>query len=260
MKYTFTLLTALLLLTGQVNTAQAQRQDNPTMTNKYFKLDFSGGINGNVAPVKRENSALLGSRPDVVPAFAFRASHLFSKQIGWYAGLRVDLYEEKRTGSYKTGIFGQFIEDFFSELFEPIPSVYPSIEGGLLYRIETGRWSIQPSIGLGYAYYVGERNSSRTTKDDQGRKITLSYRQEADFIKADFGLTTEFYVTPKSYLVFRGSYQQPLQSSTAELRTTSDGVILSESTYHTSTVGRNVYIGLGYGFILGKKNKYIAHN
>lgn len=126
MKYTFTLLTALLLLTGQVNTAQAQRQDNPTMTNKYFKLDFSGGINGNIAPVKRENSALLGSRPDVVPAFAFRASHLFSKQIGWYAGLRVDLYEEKRTESYKTGFFGQFIEDFFSELFEPIPSIYPA--------------------------------------------------------------------------------------------------------------------------------------
>lgn len=256
MQYLYTLM--MLGLFTLPNILLAQEGNFTSGANRYFKFDFNVGPNIDFPPsAQAENAGLLSSRPTTVPSFQFKASYLFSQKFGAYANLRVDFYDEKQTALYNTGVVGQLLEDIFAETFKPISSVKPAVDAGLLYRIEGRRWSLHPSLGIGRANYAAQRRSSRTRSNGEGQTIHISYKQDASFAIATAGLSGDYFVSPKSFFCLQIKYQQPLQHSEASILKQINNTEVEHVRYSSNRIGRNLFVGVGYGFLLGKKQKYI---
>lgn len=235
----------------------AQEDISTSRSDSYFKFDFSVGPNIDFPPSRQpEHAGLLSSRPKTAPSFQFKASYLFSSKLGAYTSLRLDFYDEKQTQLYDAGVISDLLEGIFAETFRPISSVKPSVDAGLMYRIEGRRWSMYPSIGIGHATYAAERQSSRSHTNDDRQSVRVTYQQDASFVIATAGLSANYFISPKSFFTVHTKYQQPLQPATASIIKEIDNVQVEEQRYSSRQVGRNVYIGLGYGFLLGNKQKY----
>lgn len=201
------------------------------------------------------NSILLSTRPDVVPMFNFRVTHLFSKKIGWYANVQMLFYKEKKSAFFDSNKLSEAIDDFFDALFRPVARLHPSFEAGLVYRIEKNRWKVHPSIGLAYGAYLSEHTSSSSTTSGGQVKEGFSYKQPISPFYLGLGVSTNYFVSKRSYLSLKVNFQQPLGKTSAEFIQIEDGVETKNMSYKTSTAGRNLNLSLGYGFTFGKNRK-----
>ena len=250
----FSLLTLILATVPLENFAQSGNKEN--QLNNYVKFDFAVGSNIDIPPPSdHKDAGLLGSRPAVAPFLAYKATHLFSKRFGWYAGLRIDIYKEKRAEISGQSHLEKAFDETFGEMLGLISKIKPAFDAGVVYRIERGRWSLLPSVGLGFAGYVTNRNASRTRTDDKGESVKLTYRQDASFLTGNIGLSGNYFLGRKSFIALNAGYQHPLQASTALLVQEINGVETERTAYRTSSAGRNVCVSIGYGFILGGKNR-----
>lgn len=246
----------LILFPALPFTIFAQNEKNGSAPNSYFKLDFLIGPNFDFSPSShQENAGLLSSRPRSVPFGSFRATHLFSKKYGWYAGMRIDYYEERKPTAYIQSGIEKVLDAFLNELLGPLAKINPAVDLGMVYRIERGRWSLHPSVGLGYSSYAPDRSASRTRTNDDGEDISLSFRETASFVTANVGLSANYFLTPRSFLVINAGYQHPLQSSSALLTEQVNGVETVRQSYRTTSAGRNLFFGIGYGLVLGNKSR-----
>ncbi|WP_442592018.1 hypothetical protein ACSBL2_12410 [Pedobacter sp. AW31-3R] len=248
----FSLLLFLLSAVSLESFAQSEKKEN--YLNNYVKFDLSLGQNIDIPPSAAEkNAGLLGSRNRVVPFFAAKATHLFSEKFGWYGNLRIDFYKERKAEIYEENVFGKFFEDIFNSILGPISKIKPAFDAGMVYRIEQKRWSLMPSLGLGYASYGSNRFSSQTQTNDSGESVKLTYRQKAAFLSGNIGLSGTYYVGQQNYFTLNAGYQHPLQSSTALLIKEINGVEKERTSYRTNDAGRNIIIGIGYGVVFGSR-------
>ena len=239
--------------TLMISHAYAQSIDAVSTSKSRFKLDFTIGPNFDISPSSGlRNQDIFGSRPEVSPFLGVRATHLFSNKVGWYAGINLNYYKEiKPTGYTPTGL-ETFFDDFGNALFGPISYVKPSVNLGVLYRIESANWSIHPSLGIGHDSYLGDKSRSRSKTNEDGQKYELTYDRRSSLFTAHLGLSTNYYVSRKSYFALNASFHQPIQAATAQLVETTDGTEISRTDFRSNKVGRSIFLGVGFGFALGK--------
>ena len=155
---------------------------------------------------------------------------------------------------YRPGVVGEILESMFNAFVGPAALVKPAVDAGMVYRLTWDRWSLYPSIGLGYATYAADRHMSRKQQNDEGQEIQLTYEQKASFFTANAGVSLNYYFGSKSFLVLNTAFRQPLQTSSASLVQETNGIETMQQSYST-TAGRTVYATVGYGFILGRKKR-----
>src|SRR5690606_32620088 len=143
--------------------------------------------------------------------------------------------------------------DFFNDIVGPLAYTKPSIETGLVYRLERKRWNLHPGIGVGYSTYLPDRIRKRTRTDQNGTVQEVFYNQDASMLTINAGFSAHYFVTPRGFITLNVHFQQPLQSSSAELSRTSDGVETYRRAHRTAGIGRNATLGVGYGFIFARK-------
>lgn len=201
-------------------------------------------------------SELLGSRPEAVAMVKYRLTHLASRKIGWYADIQFNLHYDRRSEYLQSlaaeGIFAGLIEAFVEGFGEMFAFMHPSLGGGLVYRIEHGRWKIHPEAGLGYGVYLFNREKSKTIeKYDIEHHAT--YKQRASSWYMDVGLSANYFVTRRCFFALNAGFRQPLQRSYAEFVRTENNVEVERLRYETSRIGRSLNLSLGFGFTVGKK-------
>lgn len=235
------------------SSAKAQNLDSKPTFKSRFKLDFTVGPNFDfTSRTDTKNPAIFGSRPAVSPFLGVRATHLFSSRFGWYAGINVNYYKEIKPTGYKQSIIESFFEDFGNAFLGPISYVKPSVEIGALYRIEYGNWSIYPSLGIGYDTYLADKDSYKWKKTGYDPKEELTYERNSSFLTTHIGLSTNYQLSRKTYLALNARYHHPLQAATAHLIETTDGVETSRFDFRSKGIGRGVFLGVGFGVLLGK--------
>ncbi len=229
--------------------AYAQNSTKPDKTIKPYdrcwQLDITTGANFDLIRSSDDPTAeLLNTRPSVAPSLGVHVNHLFSRKVGWYANAQINFYKEQ--DPRQTSI-GKIAEKLMDRIFPGTLLIHPSIDVGLLYRIETNRFRLYPSAGIGYNGHLSESHSY-TANDDQ----QISYKQDPGYLMLNLGLTSNYYVTKRGFLVFRAGFQQPLQSTSVRMDFRGgDEAILNF--YETSTAGRALNLSIGYGFAFGKR-------
>lgn len=219
----------------------------------YTKMEYMIGPNFDLFYAhKGDRPNLLSTRPMVAPSMGVRATHLFSARWGAYAGLRMDFYEEKGTSAYDKGFISEFFESIFKELLGPLSLLHPTLDAGISYRMGSGRWSILPSIGLGYGFPISEKKSSRSRLDDDGERHDVRFRQKVSSMQASCGVSANYFVSKRSFVTMNTHFFQPLGKSYAELVHETNGTQVSRTVQETSTVGRNLNLSIGYGFVFGE--------
>lgn len=251
------LLTLLLLCASTSIFAQysyyAERQYKPY--DKYWQVDFAFGSDFDLTYTgSRENASVLSTRPTAAPFLNFRSTHLFSKKVGWYANVQLSLYYQESAELFE--IPTSIIDDFFIGLGEGLSEAFslphPALDAGFVYRIETGRFRIHPSIGLGVNGHMYNSTKERSaTKNNV--TYTVKYKQDASYLFAGLGVTASYDISNKSYLLFRANYRQPLQKTKARMIYLQDDVEKENIYYESWTPGRNLNLSLGYGFRFGKR-------
>lgn len=221
---------------------------------KYFKLDFSlGGNIDLIGSPSGQDVSILSSRPTTVPSFGLRTIYLFSPKVGAYAGFRLNFFKERKFDFYKPGLFEEIFTAFFEGFFRPILISHPSIDAGLVYRIERRRWNMYPAIGIGYAQYVNTRSRSTSRTDGNGVRNDFHYEQKASSTTFNVGVSINHFLTRRGYLILNAGFQQPLQASYASFSQSQNDVEIAHVTYRNPTAGRAVMLDVGYGFIVPKK-------
>lgn len=240
----------LLFCIGTLSHAQQRQYTNNQPNNKEKKwiIDVMPGANIDlIGSRSAAESKLMGSRPDVVPALSGRVTWLFSDKIGGYARLQSNFYKSKKAAyNPANSSFGDAVEAVFDGIFSPISRLYPSIDAGIIYRLELNRWKFHPGIGVGYMTYLPDHKSSKRISENNST-LEISYKQQASPLFLNMGLSTRYSISYMSSLVLDINFQQPLQKSSAELITKNDGIETKREKYSTSTAGRNLNISIGYG-------------
>lgn len=253
------LLTLLLLCASTAIHAQysyyAQRQYKPY--DRYWQVDFAFGSDFDLTYTgSRENASVLSTRTVAAPFFNFRATHLFSKKVGWYVNAQLSLYYQQKAELFElpTNIIDDFFIGLADGLSEAFSLPHPALDAGFVYRIETGRFRIHPSIGLGVNAHMFDSTKDRSV-ESKNVTYTVKYNQDASYLFAGLGVTAGYDISNKSYLLFRASYRQPLHKTKARMIYLVDDVEKENIYYESWTPGRNLNLSLGYGFRFGKKVK-----
>lgn len=252
MKQRFKLLSLFIILGSFIYSLQAQ-QTNYSRNSRDTRwiLDATAGANIDlIRSASSPESKLLETRPRVAPSLGFRGTYLFSDKLGAYARFQVNLYESKQSEYDPSGITGDIMREVFDTLLpigKSIRKIKPSVDAGIVYRFEQNNWSIYPGVGLGYMAYLPDIKSNKSWTKDDNLEHSISYRQHASSIFLNLGVSTRYYVSPRSSLVLDINFQQPLQKSFAELVVKTNDVESDKKRYETATAGRNINISLGYG-------------
>lgn len=96
--------------------------------------------------------------------------------------------------------------------------------------------------------YLPNIKSSKSWKKNDS-EYSLAYQQKASSIFLNLGVSTRYFISPRSSLVLDINFQQPLQKSFAELVVKTNNGESDKKLYQTYTAGRNVNISPGYGVV-----------
>lgn len=238
----------------------AQAQENivnrEKEKNKYLKLEVLGvGASVNFYSVNNKvNSNLLSGQSNIgLSSTILRATHLFSPTLGWYAGINMNLFKEKKS-PYYDATFGDVIGEFAMSLFYGgyIPS--PIVDGGLVYRIQKSKWDINPRIGYGYGSVLFDRDSDKTKVNSEGSQERTVYKQRIGSSVLNLGIGANYFFGKRSFIALNTTFSQPLQKSYAELSVFKDDVQTEFRAFNSSSIGRNLNLTVGYGFFIGNRN------
>lgn len=244
----------LLGLTTLLSFAQAQDSLSTGLLKKrnFVKLElvsFGASMDLSHTDSKNSDAGLLGSRQGLAFSSAFRLTHLFSQKLGWYTALKLDYLKEKRSEHYTDFPIGEIL---LRSLYGGFVPSY-SLEGGLVYRIEKGRWDFHPRLGFGYGMYLLDRDSDKSQKQGDGTFLQTVYTQRASGALMNLGFTGHYFLGKKSFLALNIDFRQPLQESYGELTSSLNGGLEEHIKYSNATVGRALQLAVGYGFTLGKR-------
>jgi len=217
----------------------------------YVKIEiFSIGASVDLASSGgKANAELVGSRQNVAFSSNFRLTHLFSSKLGWYAALKLDLLKEKKSPYYDGIPVGEMLMQLFYGGYTPAVAA----EGGLVYRIEKGRWDIHPRMGFGYGIFLLDRDSDKSKPLENGTVQRNVYTQRASGALLSLGLSSHYFINKRSFLSFNIGFQQPLKSSYGQLDTFLNDVPAESKRYSSAGIGRDLNFGVGYGFTIGKR-------
>lgn len=221
----------------------------------YFKVEFAAvGASVNLAANKTgANANLLSSQSDVgIATTLFRVTHLFSPKLGWYAGVNMNLFKENKSPYYNAS-FSDIMGEFGMSLFYGgyVPS--PLVDVGLVYRIEKNKWDINPRLGFGYGSVLLDRDSDKRQKLVDGSSERSLYKQRAAAAMLNLGIGANYFFGKRSFIAFNATIQQPLEKSYAELTLFTNDVKTDYKKYSSSSIGRDLNLTVGYGFIFGKR-------
>ncbi len=248
--------TRILLLLSFCICAGLHAQENTPVDNtlrpydKYWQMETSVGANLDLSYTGSNPSAyLLSSRKEAALMWNLRFNDFFAKKWGWYANAQLNFYTEQKFQDIQG--FGEFAEAFAKALAEAIfpgvSTMHPSIDAGVMYRIESKRFKLYPSVGIGLSTHISSRES---TKERNG--VTTKFEQSPGTLFAGIGLTGNYYFANKHALVLKATFQQPLQKSSARLIIKGGDEIASDY-YESSTAGRTLTLSVGYAFAMKKK-------
>lgn len=236
---------------------QGQESNTPTIEKKsnYFKIEFAAvGASIDLSTSKSlVNANLLSSRADMgIATTFFRVTHLFSDKIGWYAAMDMNLFKERKSPYYQAA-FGDVVGDFGLSLFYGgfIPS--PQIDAGIVYRIESKRWDINPRMGFGYGIILLDRDSEKIQSLTDGTIERTVYKQKSASTLLNLGVAAHYFFGKRSFIALNASFKQPLAKSSATLTLFKDDISSEYQKYSSASVGRDINLTVGYGILLGKR-------
>lgn len=214
---------------------------------------FLLGIEGNLAKKGTlGDERLLSERPNFAYTGAFRMSHLFSDKFGWYAGLRMDYINEKKSTYYNASI-GKQIGEVVGKIFfgGSLPSAM--VDLGAIYRVEKNRWDIQPRLGLGLGYFIQDLDSETKIILTNGSTNRSVYKQRSGSLALNMGLSAHYFLTRKSFISLNADLRQPLNKSYATNTSYINDKLIAERKESSISLGRDFNVAVGYGFMIGKR-------
>lgn len=204
---------------------------------KQWKLDIMAGANIDFPHTSCNPAAsLLSNRDRCVPVWNLRLSHLFAPRFGWYADLKIRFYDEHYDN---TGTFEDIMTALAKSAFAPVAYIRPSLNAGMLYRIESRHWHCYPRLGMG----INLKNRRET--DGKGYHTYSN----GTALCAEAGISAHYMLSQRMSLLLDVSYQQPVTKAKASVTRTADDVT-TKSEYRTSTFGRELSISAGIGIHL----------
>lgn len=181
---------------------------------------------------------IFGEPPSVAPAEDIRLTHLCGARWGWYADFRVKYYVSKLEHS-------DFLEGFVSAI-SPSSYFHIGYSVGGVYRLEGTRWQCYPRVGIGQNFYGYNRK-----KESDGE---LRLESDGKTFCMDVGIMTQYRLTPRFAITFDVLYRQPLTSAESYLLLETETGIQPYS-YRSSTLGRELNVGIGINFCFSLKKK-----
>ena len=250
------LLLLCLCLIVHVTKLYAQTDTLKSRTKHAVKFEFLLlGLEGNLAKKgSLGDERLLSERPNFAYTSALRVSHLFSDKFGWYAGLRMDYIDEKKSTYYNATVEKKIGEFMGKLLFGgSLPSAM--VDLGAIYRIEKNRWDIHPRIGLGFGYFIQDLDSDTKIILTNGTTNHSIYNQRSGSMALNMGLSAHYFFTKKSFLTLNADLRQPLNKSYASNTSYMDDKLIGERKESSISLGRDFNLAVGYGFMLGKRKQ-----
>lgn len=248
-----------LLVSFIVVQAQEDNYHQQAKKSNYAKIELLT-IGGSIDLSKSEPTSdfrLLSDRQDFALASGIRITHLFSDKFGWYAGVNID-YLKSQKSPYYQGSYKNIIEEIITLIFFDKLFIGTALEAGGVYRIEKGRWDINPRLGFGHGYFIADLDSDKSRTLEDGRVFRGVYKQRSASTLMNVGVTANYFFTKKSFIVFNLGLQQPLGKSYAEYTTYMDDELIGSQRRTASIIGRNLNFNVGYGFTIGKRK--VARN
>lgn len=232
--------------------AQKKILKEPYPENRRWIINFSPGVNFDLfSPGSNPYSTLPGTRRNSVFSFKYKITHLFSDKLGWFADIQMNFYHE-RPSEYLNEVQSDLITSLIQAFGELFAFGHPSFSAGMLYRIDHGRWRINPEVGLGYGYYLLNRDREKT-KTDNGVENSAYYKQRGHSLFMSFGVSANYFISKRCFFVLHANFQQPLQKSGADFIRLKDKVEVENISYKTTNIGKSINLSLGFGFTFGKK-------
>lgn len=245
------LLFFFLMCAGACLPALAQQDDARALQYHEMRyqpqLHFSVGVGANTdmsEPSPNPASLLFGVRPETVPAFDLRMMHLFAPCFGWYADVRFKLFKSRNV--YET-LGSQLGEALLNKLLPGIDHLHLAYSIGGVFRIEGDRWQCYPRLGIGQSYY-GTNRKAESIKEGE-KELLLNCDGAA--ICLNFGVSTQYRLTPRMALLFDIFWQQPLSTAKSYLYEKEGEAEAQEYVYRSSTIGRELNVSLGVNFCFG---------
>lgn len=217
------------------------------IADRYWSINLSGGI---VLMRHAEVSPLLSTRPSLGGQQRFRVHHAFSKKWIWYAGYGANYYSNDRPKILDPIQIGIHKEEVIEGLFGKFETLKLTLDGGIMYRIKTGRWEILPKLGLGYTVNDWGRDREINLKEDG---VKLHYRMKGALPSVQAGLNSNLWLFPKGYLFMGLNAEHPLQKAWGKATYTKGDEEISKQQLRSSRFGQNLNIELGYAFVFGRK-------
>ena len=213
-----------------------------------FQMDLALGANTDLAKSSSNPaSRLFGTRPGTVPAFDVRISHLFAPRFGWYADLRVKFFK----GKMEYATLGDKVADALADVFFPgMDRLHLAYSVGGVYRMEGLRWRCYPRVGVGQSHYGTNRESSATVGE---RRTVVETDGKAWCM--DFGVSTQYRLTPQVALVLDVLYQQPITKCKGYMLVDDGSSAPQEYAYRSRTLGRELNVSLGVNFSLDLRKR-----
>jgi len=218
-----------------------------SVADRYWSINLSGGI---VLMRNAASSPLLSKRPSLGGQQRFRVHHAFSKKWLWYAGYGANYYSNDRPEILNPAQIGIYKEDIIEGFFGKFESLKLTLDGGIMYRIKTGRWEILPKLGLGYTVNDWGRNREINLEDEDSK---LHYQMKGALPNMHLGLNINLWLFPKGYLFIGVDAEQPLQKAWGEAIYTKGDEEVSRNKVRSSRFGQNFNVELGYAFIFGRR-------
>jgi len=217
------------------------------IADRYWSINLSGGI---VLMRHASTSPLLSTRPNLGAQQHFRVQHAFSKKWLWYAGYGANYYSTERPAILDPSHIGIHKEDVVEGIFGAFEALKLTLDGGIQYRIQAGRWEILPQLGLGYTVNDWGRDREIDLKEEG---TTLHYQMKGALLNMQAGLNGHFWLFRKGYLFMGITAEHPLQKAWGEAIYTKGEEEISRNKVRSARFGQNLNVELGYAFVFGRR-------
>lgn len=246
MKKNCLLVFLLSILFGSISTQESYAQESSKPRRQFempyqreSRLDLITDANFDlVRSSANPAAATLGMRKDAAPFLEFRYTHLFSRRIGWYAGVRLKFYKLYGESSSK---LDDILVALAEALFTPLVTrMHVAYDAGMVYRLESSRWKCYPRLGVGMSSYGSHGDTSR----EIGKDIQKQHTNGETFC-LNCGVSTHYMILPRTSLVLEIAYQQPLTKAKASYLHIKDEEVIADYQFRSSTYGRELNISGG---------------
>lgn len=241
--------------------------------NKLIQLDVDLGGHFDLA-YRREGNMLtaLSDQGAKYGSMNLRLQHFFARKWGWYAAVHLG-FAEKYSKEGEAELTRTYAADYYVDpvRYGVYSKVNPSLDAGVVYRIENSRWAFYPRFGVGVSGVECEQLGANLKKKGSNELYRIEYRvgDENDFGNSNvdafilsFGFSVNYKLSRYCYLLLNANYKQPLGNFTSYEQMTNLYTDESKVTrmFKSSTLMRdlNVSIGIGIPIYLGRNSNGVT--